>query len=233
MDREILAHVGGRIRLYRKSRGLTIEQLAAQVHKSKASMSKYESGHIALDIATLYAITQALGVSAAQLFDGAPGDRSRQAGDGIKSPFGVADRLYVYHMTNGKVHQSKLHLSTADGGISATLFYKLTGDGDGQCDCIYNGRMYYHDVVVAFVMQNYHNPVENILININIPLRRRSVLIGMICGLSGSTMSPTAYKVALSEQPLAADDALRGLLTLPADSFKDMKRRNILFIAAE
>lgn len=35
-------HIGGRICMYRKARELTLQQLADLIHKSRASVSKYE-----------------------------------------------------------------------------------------------------------------------------------------------------------------------------------------------
>ena len=43
-------HIGGRIRMYRKARELTLQQLADLIHKSRASVSKYENGEITLDV---------------------------------------------------------------------------------------------------------------------------------------------------------------------------------------
>ena len=40
----INARVGARIRLYRRAKKLTLIQLSAMIHKSKATLSKYETG---------------------------------------------------------------------------------------------------------------------------------------------------------------------------------------------
>ena len=66
---ELTRHIGQRIRLYRKSNGLTLEELAARIHKSKSSVSKYESGDIAVDVETLVEIANALGIDLWQLLD--------------------------------------------------------------------------------------------------------------------------------------------------------------------
>ncbi|WP_437438807.1 helix-turn-helix domain-containing protein, partial [Enterocloster citroniae] len=50
---KISLHIGDRIRMYRKARGLTLQQLADMIHKSRASVSKYENGEITLDVETL------------------------------------------------------------------------------------------------------------------------------------------------------------------------------------
>ena len=67
--KEISIHVGQRIRLYRKMKGLTIETFAGMIQKSKATVSKYENGDISIDIETLFVIAQALEVSVNQLVD--------------------------------------------------------------------------------------------------------------------------------------------------------------------
>lgn len=50
---EIRRHIGHRIRMYRKVQGLTLQQLADMIHKSRATVSKYETGEIAIDVDTL------------------------------------------------------------------------------------------------------------------------------------------------------------------------------------
>ena len=67
--KEVSIHVGQRIRLYRKTKNLTIETFAGMIHKSKATVSKYENGDISIDIETLFTIAQALGVPVNQLID--------------------------------------------------------------------------------------------------------------------------------------------------------------------
>ena len=57
---EINVYIGGQIRKYRKANGMTLQQLADVIHKSRATVCKYENGEISIDIATLYEISQAL-----------------------------------------------------------------------------------------------------------------------------------------------------------------------------
>lgn len=53
-------HVGKMIRKYRKAANLTLQQLADAIHKSRATICKYENGDISMDIETLYEISQVL-----------------------------------------------------------------------------------------------------------------------------------------------------------------------------
>ena len=66
---KLAVHVGSRIRLFRKAHGLTVEQLGARIQKSKATIYKYESGQIPVDVDTLLDIASALNVEPAYFFD--------------------------------------------------------------------------------------------------------------------------------------------------------------------
>lgn len=66
---EINCYVGKMIRKYRKAAHMTLQDLADAVHKSRATVCKYENGEISLDVETLYEISQILQVSTAQLMN--------------------------------------------------------------------------------------------------------------------------------------------------------------------
>ena len=64
---EFTCYVGQQIKKYRKAGRLTLQQLADAIHKSRATVCKYENGEISVDIETLFEISQVLQVSMAQL----------------------------------------------------------------------------------------------------------------------------------------------------------------------
>ena len=89
-------HIGGRIRAYRKEQKMTLQQLADKIHKSRATVSKYENGEITLDIETLSEISDALHVSLSQLTDFRPPGQEHRPVSSVsvgKSPFFQANRL--------------------------------------------------------------------------------------------------------------------------------------------
>ena len=59
---QVNLYVGAQIRRYRKNRQMTLQQLADRIHKSRASVSKYETGEVSLDIVTLTEIARVLEV---------------------------------------------------------------------------------------------------------------------------------------------------------------------------
>lgn len=56
-----------KIKNIRKSKNMTIQELANSINKSKSTVSKYENGDISIDIQTLYEISNALNVHVEQL----------------------------------------------------------------------------------------------------------------------------------------------------------------------
>ena len=44
---------------FRQSRKMTLDELAPAIHKSRATLSKYERGEISIDIDTLYELSNA------------------------------------------------------------------------------------------------------------------------------------------------------------------------------
>lgn len=231
----VLAHVGGRIRLYRKTIGMSMEELAERIHKSKGSVSKYESGLVAVDVKTLCHIAEALHIAPYHLLDFTPKQRE-QLSSPANNPFVKAERLYLYHMDRQAVHVSVLKLDAVEeeSPARATLFYKVKDPNSPSfmepCDCIYHGQMFTHDMVLCFVLRNHYNPVENILLNFVIPMRKADVLYGMISGLTVDPLAPTAHKMLLSAEPMTIDGKLRMCLTIQPETFKEMKRGNKLFI---
>lgn len=83
-------YVGKQIRKYRKAGKMTLQDLADAIHKSRATICKYENGEIAVDIETLYEISQVLQVSISQLTTYLPETTSElisTPGRSRKSPF--------------------------------------------------------------------------------------------------------------------------------------------------
>lgn len=92
-------HAGMKIRMYRKNKNMTLQQLADRIHKSRASVSKYETGEVSMDIETLVEIAAALDVSPGRILDIPTEDEEttsvKTAPVGM-SPFFRASRLYFY-----------------------------------------------------------------------------------------------------------------------------------------
>src|SRR5262245_4065839 len=107
--------LGARIRGERVRTGLSVRGLAAQVGVSPSLISQIERGRATPSVATLWSVADALGVSIAQLFDGAD----------------TVDREHVPH---GPVQpqESRQSISLADG----VRWERLTPEPDEELDFV-------------------------------------------------------------------------------------------------
>ncbi len=231
MNEPLLEHIGKKIKLYRKAKGMTLADLAAQINKSKATMSKYETGGISIDMVTLFDIAQALDIDPVRLTDYNIPKQSRVPS--VKYPLGEPNLLYLYHMDSNTIFHSviTMHENQLTGKIEATLYYKADNlSSYEKCDCLYHGELRSHDAVSCFTFQNYYNSVESLVANYMVPMNKVEYLVGMLSGLHSPSFLPIGFKTILSAAPMRKDDTLREQLTLSKDVFKEMKTRNMLLI---
>ena len=224
----INTHVGKMIRKYRKAANLTLQQLADAIHKSRATICKYENGDISMDIETLYEISQVLQVSVPQLTDigrlQEEADHS-SAYAARKSPFFQAKMLYFYFY-DGRYNRMKdgvinIHEKEENGSYRATL---------SICSVSGNGRDLYSDMLIRFSFVNQYNPLEEDLLYIFNPLEFRTHTDGLLCGISSADLMPCAFKclVALEKQEL--NEELRKHLLFTKAELQRWKKLNMLLI---
>lgn len=215
--KEINQHVGRRIRMYRKSRRLTLQQLADRIHKSKSSVSKYETGEITLDIETLAEISEVLQVSIHQLTDYQPlSDTSAihpASCRGI-SPFFRARRMYFYFY-DGKSECLKDGIidiresETEPGNYTADLSISVVMPSGRNRGLFYSGKVVYSDMLIRFSFVNQYNPLEEDLLYIFNPLEFRDYTDGLLCGISSADLMPCAFKCLVTITPQEHTEELK------------------------
>ena len=180
-------HIGGRIRMYRKARGMTLQQLADSIHKSRASVSKYENGEITLDVETLFEIAQVLMVSPSQLMDvrpPMPKSAEISPNHSAKSPFFQAKRLYFYFY-DGRYKRLKdgiidiYEQENAPGNYEATLSISAVTPTGRSSEIYYTGKVVYSDMLIRFSFVNQCNALEEDLLYIFNPLEIRDSTDGL------------------------------------------------------
>ncbi len=235
---DINLHIGGQIRKYRKAARMTLQQLAAAIHKSRATVCKYESGEISLDIATLYEISQVLQVSLSQLVSFSPRVPPREVpavGSVQKSPFFQARRLYFYFY-DGRYKRLKdgvidIHEPLGQSGLYEASFTLSSVSGNGRSgESYYTGSVLYSDMLIRFTFVNQLNPLEEDLLYIFNPLELRDFTDGLLCGISSADLMPCAFRclVTLSPQPL--DEALRKRLLFSPQELRRWAQLNMLLV---
>lgn len=235
---KIRQHIGNRIRMYRKVQGLTLQQLADMIHKSRATVSKYETGEIALDIDTLYEIAFALHVNMNQLTDFEPEFELVEAQKPEtmrKSPFFEANRLYFYfydgrykRLKDGiiDIYDSKEH----PGEHKASLSINTVAPNGRSSAVYYTGKVVYSDMLIRFSFVNQYNALEEDLLYIFNPLEFRDFTEGLLCGISSSDLMPCAFKCLVTLKPQEASEELKKQLLLTKKEIQRWQKYNMLIV---
>lgn len=233
---EIRKYIGKQIRMYRKVQGLTLQQLADMIHKSRATVSKYETGEISVDVDTLYDISFALRISMNQLTDYEPDIKwveEKKPEMMRKSPFFEAKRLYFYdgrykRLKDGiiDIYQSKEH----PGNYNASLSINTVTPNGRSSAVYYTGKVVYSDMLIRFSFVNQYNTLEEDLLYIFNPLEFRDFTEGLLCGISSTDLIPCAFKCLVTLNPQEATEELREQLLLTKKEIQRFQKMNMLIV---
>ena len=235
---DFTCYVGEQIRQYRKAGKMTMQELADAIHKSRATICKYESGEISVDIETLYEISQVLQVSISQLTTYLPESVNEPVsfpGWGKKSPFFQARRLYFYFY-DGRCRRIKdgiidIGAQTDVPNTYEATFSICTLSGNGRSsETFYTGTVLYSDMLIRFSFVNQYNPLEEDLLYIFNPLERRSFTDGLLCGISSTDLMPCAFKCFITLKPQELTDNLQQHLLFTRAELQRWKKLNMLLI---
>ena len=222
--------VGQNIKKYRQAHKLTLEELAAAIHKSKSTVSKYEKGTIAVDVVTLEEIAKVLKVNPAQLLASANDkeDQAYQHGEFLDRQY-----MYAYDGRTKRVLKSVIERykieDSEEKGIQ--MFYDVKDvENPGDCKALYAGIHKKYEFVENYILQNQNNPIEHTSICCINSLHRTTRKVGMITGLSYKTMLPTAMKIMISATVLKENEELVESLMLTKEDIKLSKKYNLYTI---
>jgi len=225
--------VGTRVRRFRKERGMTAQQLAEAIHKSKATISKYESGEIALDVPTLYEIAAVLHLHADELLprEGAEPPIVNHA-ENIPYLFRDATQFYAYYFDgrNGQLIRCVMDvLSQEDDGRFRIAFYMNYKDYEQYqvCEHIYYGYMEHFDVLTNIYGDSRDTPIEKISIKILGSFQDVQYKWGLWSGVSSRPIMPVALKMLFSKKRLKEDRELVSHLKISKEDVRLMKTYNM------
>lgn len=230
-----LKETGRQIRTYRLALGMSLQEFAARIHKSKATVSKYENGLISIDLETFFDISDVLGIAPAKLM--APPDTG---GGEDAAPGSLQNRMYLYsYARRGRVTKSVLdHYACTDirgsnktGAAAVTFFYDVPSfENLEKCRGIYEGSMSKEGPILNYQFVNRRNRTEHTFLCCLESLDNNGYNMGLLSSISYTTMTPNAIKVILSSVQLAETEELRQLLTFDKEDIQRLKRDNMLTV---
>lgn len=218
---------------------MTLQQLADTIHKSRATVSKYETGEITIDIETLYEISEALDVNLTQITDYHKQDENPiiKAIDYTgKSPFFQADKLYFYFY-DGRYNRLKeaiidIHKSiiNEDGCCDASMSIRSTTSTGRSSEVYYNGNVLYSDMLIRFSFVNKYNKLEQDLLYIFNPLELRDFTEGLLCGISSADLMPCAFKCLVTLTPNENYEELKQHLYITPKELRRWQKMNMFIV---
>lgn len=219
---------------------MTIQQLADAIHKSRPTVSKYETGEITLDVTTLWDIANVLEVDLSQLTDYQPVQESEAGADlplyDGESPFFRAEQLYFYYydgrydrLKEAIIHVHKGRVS-ADGSCETSMAIRTTTPTGRSSETYYTGNVLYSDMLIRFSFSNRHNKLEQDLLYIFNPLELRDYTEGLLCGISNADLMPCAFKCIVALAPRTDHDMLRQQLQISPKELRRWKKLNMLIV---
>ena len=229
---DINKEIGNRIRIYRKFRSMTQEELAQKILKSKATISKYEKGEIAFDIQTLYDIADILSLNIEQLLWYDPRPKKSAINKNIPAFFQGVNRFYgyIYDGRNDSLLRCVFDIlnQTEEGAYKIMMYMNYTDIEHYQiCENTYYGFMEHWDSLTTILITNQHLAMEKATIQILASSLDYNEKMGLWTGLSTRPLMPVSTKILLSNSLIKEDKELIEKLKVSKEDIKNMKRYNM------
>ena len=232
---EIAREIGGRMRSFRRMRKLTLTQLAALLYRSPSTVSKYETGEIAMDIETLYAVAQALHIHVEQLLC-----RGRESGTPDltgRSPafFNGVSQFYSY-LFDGRSNQLircvfDLVGPAEENRCRLLMYMNFHSFASYQnCENTYWGYMEHYDALTHIQLTNRDTPMEKASVQILAPYLEAETKWGLFNGFSSRPMMPIAAKMLFARERLREDEHLITRLKISREDIRLCRLYNMMAV---
>lgn len=211
---------------YRKSRGLTLENLGNKIGKTKATISKYERGEIIPDIVTALEICNVLDITLSQLFPMESASKKYNS----RNPFDV-DKLYLYYYTENILITSIIELREDNNEIQVKLYngVKNIKTYASETSYYYDGIMVCDKTIGYINLQNtasQKTQLEKLQISFAIPWSNNIEITNFfILGLTPNSV-PTVKKGIMSIKPIDHFEIFENDLKLNKDDITTIQKNN-------
>lgn len=231
----ISIEIGNKIRQFRQSHKMTLDELAIIIHKSRATLSKYERGEISIDIDTLYELADALHVRTEQLLYTPVSEKHPQQREIVPAFFQDVDRFYCYYFDGriGKLVRSAFDVfSRIDVNQYKIAMYMNFKDlaHYQQAENTYWGYMEHFDALTLIELTNQSNPMEKASLQILASFLDADSKWGLWNGISSRPLMPVAAKMLFTKKLLTEDAALVRELKISKDDVHRMKYYNMFSV---
>ena len=219
---------GENIRKYRKAKGLSQENLAMAIHKTPATIARYENGEITPNAEQIHLICNELGIYEYELFNST---RKITNIENSNNPFNT-DILYLYYIAyypkSKKYNKAKFRLKLIQKPDICKVDFM-----EYQKDFIYlSGYLQADSNIAVFVFENYK---ENNLrfelshLIVNIARGTNNLMLGTFHCTNGQYI-PSIRKCIISKKDVEFTDALLDRLKITEVEKERLNATNILYL---
>jgi len=235
---DYLKDLGSTIRNIRKIRGLTLQDIADKINKSKATVSKYENGEISIDILTMNEISKALRVNIEELLpkkEKTIVDKLSKIDNKKPNFFKDNSEIYTYYYDgrNMSIITSILKIIkyNEDESGDVNMYMNVKDLNYPQaCENVYYGKIYHYDVITKIYLENRDTSIEKATIAILSPFLETSERWGLWSGISIRPIMPAAIKMLFTKKPQNLDNKLKDKLIISKEDYMNIKHFNMFSV---
>lgn len=220
--------LGAKIRAFRKARNITLAQMAKTLNKSISTISKYETGEIAIDIELLIDMCRYLDVDIRSLLPD-----TRTSGRNIPAERYMnyfVERLYVYWFKGG---ENRIHISAIENDNSTfhSTFYFDVKDVKNiyESDYVYTGTLSYSDTSIDYVFRNAVPPYDMLTLSIPTVSKEQDYRMSLLTSIT-FYYQRVAIKCLTSQIPVTNMEFLAKKLQISQEKIKTLKSTNFFTI---
>jgi len=227
-----LKTIGQKIREIRKIRGMTLEELAKKIHKSKSALSKYENGEINIDILTLKEISEVFEIDIINLIPRKELKKNKDNEiESIPSFFKNNSKIYTYYYDgrNSKIVISQIELDKYNNEIIMYMNF-LDYSHPYICENTYSGSISHYDSITRINLENKDTNIEKPIITILSPFVDTEERWGLWTGISIRPIMPASVKMLFSSKIIEDDKELKKRLILSKEDIYYIKKFNMFSV---
>ena len=158
MQESFYKTLGQKLKASRKAKGITLTELAEAVHRSPASLSKYENGEVNIAIDALVEICTALNVDISELLPATYVDLKNA--DILKYEKHLIERLYIYWYNGEEKKVKKAMIENSHPSMKSKIYFVTDAENsEYQSDFIYHGTVSYSDTSIPSTTPTKRRPL--------------------------------------------------------------------------
>lgn len=229
---EITLGIGHNIRVYRKKRGITLDELSGMVCKSKSTLSKYEKGEISVDIETLYELADAFHIHVEQLLYLREKRQDTETSASNPAFFNGITQFYSY-LYDGRNHalmRSVIDIlsKTEENRYKIMMYMNYKDFSHYQnCETTYTGCIEHYDAVTNIVLINKDSSMERASAQILASYLESDIKWGLWNGLSSRPLMPIATKMLFTKKNLKGDEEIIRQLKISKEDIRLLRLYNM------